>query len=100
MESVPGVSLSEDGNSHAYTLNKPAAPYLENLPIQNHLYALDLSDGTTRAYFTHGSASSVDFRPCTHTVSFLTQAGNGASQALYEIPLDGGQAEKIFEFDR
>lgn len=100
MESVSGVSLSEDGNYIAYTLNTPADPYLENLPNQNHLYVLDLSDGTTRAYFTHGSVSSVDFRPGTHTVSFLTQAGNGASQALYEIPLDGGQAEKIFEFDR
>ncbi len=100
MQAVNGAVISDDGSHIAFTLSVPADPYKENAPNRNHLYVLDTTEGTKKAYYTGGSVASVQFRPGTKTISFLAQQAGDATRSLYEVPIDGGEAVKIFSFPR
>jgi dipeptidyl aminopeptidase/acylaminoacyl peptidase len=98
MKAVTSSVISDDGNFVAYTVSVPADPYKENAPNSNHLYVLNVDEGTTKPFYTSGSVVSVDFRPEHNTISFLASGSDGRS--LYEVPLDGGEAVQLFTFDR
>jgi dipeptidyl aminopeptidase/acylaminoacyl peptidase len=100
MESVTGSVISDDGQFIAYTKSVPADPYKENAPNSSHLYVLDIEAGTSKPYYTSGSVASVQFRPGNNTISFLTQRSGDDTRSLYEVPLDGGEAVKLFSFGR
>ncbi|TVR17938.1 MAG: S9 family peptidase [Balneolaceae bacterium] len=100
MNAVSGAVISDDGNHIAFTVSVPADPFEENAPNQNHLYIFDVQEGTRTAYYTTGSVASIQFRPGTRSVSFLTQRPGDATRSLYEVPLHGGEAKKIFSFAR
>lgn len=100
MEIVTGSVISDDGRFIAHTISIPADPYVENSPNQNHLFVLDTENGISRPYYTQGSVGSVQFRPGTGTITFLTQRSGDSFRSLYEIPVDGGEAVKIFSFQR
>ncbi len=100
MKAVSGAVISDDGNHIAFTVSVPADPFEENAPNQNHLYVIDVQEGTKTAYYTTGSVASIQFRPGTKSVSFLTQRPGDATRSLYEVPLHGGEAKKIFSFAR
>lgn len=96
MKSVNGSVISEDGKFVAYTLSNPADAFKENSPNSNHLYVLNTATGETKPYYTSSSAGNVVFRPVKGTVTFLSKASGDASNAIYEINLNGGEATKIF----
>ena len=100
MKVVTSSTISDDGSYIAYTVSVPADPYTDNSPNSNHLYILDVEEGTTKPYYTSGSVASVQFRPGMQTVSFLTQRSGDQTRSLFEIPVDGGEAVKLFSFDR
>tara|TARA_R100001143_G_C3360981_1_gene135634 strand:- start:18367 stop:20442 length:2076 start_codon:yes stop_codon:yes gene_type:complete len=100
MTSVTSSVISEDGNYIAYTVSVPADPYEANTSNRTELYLLDVAEGTTRPYYTSSSVGSLDFRPGTHTISFLTQRAGDSARSLYELPVDGGEAVKLFSFER
>lgn len=100
MESVSSTIISTDGSYIAYTVSKPADPYSENVSNSTHLYVLDVEEGTTRPYYTSGSVSAVQFRPGQNTITFLTQRDGDDTRSLYEMPLDGGEPEKLFDHDQ
>ena len=100
LTAVTGSVISEDGNYIAYTVSAPADPYEDNASNRTELYLLDVEEGTTRPFYTSGSIGALDFRPGTNTLSFLTQRSGDATRSLYEVPLDGGEAVKIFSYER
>ncbi len=100
METVTSATISEDGQYIAYTVSVPADPYKENAPNRNHLYLLDIEEGTTKPYYTTGSVGSVEFRPGMNTITFLTQRPADDTRSLYEVPIDGGEAVKLFSHER
>lgn len=100
MKIVTSSTISDDGNYVAYTVSVPADPYTDNSPNSNHLYLLDVNEGTTRPYYTSGSVAGVQFRPGTGSISFLTQRSGDQTRSLYEVPVDGGEAVKLFSYDR
>lgn len=100
LTAVTGTVISQDGNTIAYTVSVPADPYEENASNSTELYVLDIAEGTTRPYYTSGSIGSLDFRPGTNTLSFLTQRDGDSTRSLYELPMDGGEAVKIFSYER
>ncbi len=100
LTTVTGTVISEDGNYIAYTVSVPADPYEENASNRTELYLLDVAEGTTRPYYTSSSISSLDFRPGTDTVSFLTQRAGDSTRSLYELPIDGGEVVKLFSYER
>ena len=100
MKTVTGTTISDNGQYIAYTLSVPADPYKENAPNRNHLYLLDVEEGTTRAYYTSGTVAAIQFRPGMNSLTFLTQRPDDDTRSLYEMPLDGGEALKLFSFER
>lgn len=99
-EIVTSSVISDDGKRVAYTVSVPADPYKENTGNSNHLYVMNLEDGTSKPFYTVGSAASIQFRPGNKSLTFLTQRSGDDTRSLYELPLDGGEAVKLFSFDR
>ena len=62
----------------------------------SELHVYSVSDGVSKPYYTSGSVSAVQFRPEKNSVSFLTSQSGDNGRALYEVPLDGGTAVKLF----
>lgn len=96
MESVSSSTISGNGQHIAYTISKPADPYVENRSNHTHLYVLDVEEGTTKPYYTGGSVSSVQFRPGQNTLTFLTQREGDETRSIYQMPIDGGEPVKLY----
>src|SRR6056297_3687123 len=100
IEAVTSSVASDDGSMVAYTVSVPADPYEENARASTELHVLDVETGETKPYYTQGSIGGINFRPGHTSITFLTQREGDDNRALYELPLDGGEAVKIFEFER
>jgi dipeptidyl aminopeptidase/acylaminoacyl peptidase len=100
METVTSTAVSDDGRFIAFIKSVPADPYKENATNRSHLYLFDVEEGTSRPYYTTGSVASIQFRPGKNTITFLTQRPGDDTRSLYEVPLDGGEAVKLFSFER
>lgn len=100
MESVRQSILTPDGQHIAYTLSSPADPYENNAANSTHLYLLNVSEGTIKPYHTSSSVSSVQFRPGQRAITFLTKLADDETLSLYQIPIDGGEALKLFSFEQ
>ena len=100
IESVTSSVVSDDGSMVSYTVSVPADPYEENAGANTELHVLDVESGESKPYYTKGSVGDIQFRPGHRSLSFLTQRDGDDTRALYELPLDGGEAVKLFEFDR
>lgn len=99
IETVGSVYLSEDGNTAAYTLSVPANPYEENALASSHLYLMDVKTGETEPFITDMSVSGVAFRPGYNSITFLASMEGDDTRSIYEISLDGGEAQKLFAFE-
>ncbi len=99
LHAVGGVTLSDDGTYAAYTLRVYPDPREENAPARSEIHLLDLSAEETRPFVTRGSASQVAFRPQHRSVTFLSRLEGDRKTKLYEIPLAGGEAAPLYEFE-
>lgn len=99
MKTVYGSVISPDGNYIAYTISNPANPKKENAYSQGHLYLMNVRTGLSTPFYTSASASQVHFRPGKGTITFLSRAEGDKVNALYEISLNGGEAQKIYTYD-
>lgn len=100
MEEVTSSVLSDDGRHVAYTVSVPADPYEENVSSRTELYVLNTEDGSSKPYLTSGDIGSIQFRPGHNSITFLANREGDETRALYELPLDGGEAVKTFEYER
>lgn len=100
METVETSLLSPDGQHIAYTVSKPADPYLENSTNSDHLYVLNVTEGTTTPYYTSSSVSFVQYRPGQNAITFLTKRPNDETRSIYQISINGGEAAKVFSFNQ
>lgn len=96
MQTVIGSTISDNGKYVAYTVAIPADPIKENNRAVAHLYVLNTQTGVSKVYYTSSSASQVKFRPNTNKVSFVTRKAGDKTNSLYEIDMEGGEAQKIF----
>ncbi|MEX0929644.1 MAG: S9 family peptidase [Balneolales bacterium] len=99
MSMVADAHLSPDALHVAYTLLVQADPTRENATASRHLYVLDTESGNSRPFYTAGTVSAVDFRPDRTAITFLTRREGENENALYELPLDGGEAREIYRFE-
>ncbi|MGM0458138.1 MAG: S9 family peptidase [Bacteroidota bacterium] len=99
-EQVTSSIISDDGRHAAYTVSVPQDPYNDNSGNQTELHVLNTETGETKPYYSSGGVGSIQFRPEHNSITFLTSREGDDVRALYELPLDGGEAVKIFEFDR
>jgi dipeptidyl aminopeptidase/acylaminoacyl peptidase len=99
LQSVAAVAISPDGRHAAYTLTAPPNPSELNDPTPTHLFIVDRESGTSRQLYAASGVTAIAFRPGHATVTFLT-AEQGVPRSVYEVPIAGGAARRVWGFDR
>ncbi|WP_372919772.1 hypothetical protein, partial [Salegentibacter sp.] len=99
IKQISNAIISDDGEKIVYQLLVPADPTKENIPTKSHLYVYNTGDKTATPFVTDYSASNVKLRPEHNSISFTTKRENDKTTALYEISLNGGEAQKLYEFE-
>ncbi|WP_404343760.1 prolyl oligopeptidase family serine peptidase [Pseudoalteromonas mariniglutinosa] len=96
IQSVLQTSISPDGDNVAFTRSVPRELYVaENGRNYSELYVVD-DKGVERPFIT-GSVSikSIQWSNDSKTIYFLAKLKDDKFTALYQIPVDGGQAQKV-----
>ncbi|CAM4138935.1 S9 family peptidase [Pseudoalteromonas ostreae] len=96
IQSVLQTSISPDGETVAFTRSVPRELYVdENGTNYSELYVVD-DEGVERPFIT-GSVSikSIQWSNDSKTIYFLAKLEDDKFTALYQIPVDGGQAQKV-----
>ncbi|MEH6395891.1 S9 family peptidase [Pseudoalteromonas sp.] len=96
IQSVLQTSISPDGETVAFTRSVPRELYVdENGTNYSELYVVD-DEGVERPFIT-GSVSikSIQWTNDSKTIYFLAKLEDDKFTALYQIPVDGGQAQKV-----
>ncbi|MBD3402749.1 hypothetical protein GF420_07625, partial [candidate division GN15 bacterium] len=99
LRAVHDVAISPDGNLIAYTLVVPRNPFVEeDGKAHYHLYTVD-RNGQSRAWVT-GEVRATDpaFTPDGRYISYLAERDEDDHDALYVIPVAGGESRKVIEF--
>lgn len=99
LEYVSSAEISQDGSKIAYTVVKQVDPTKENSSASLKLWMYDVKSGTSNPFITQGSLRSVAFRPNHNSLTFLAKRDGDDGTSLYEIPMTGGEALKIFEHE-
>jgi dipeptidyl aminopeptidase/acylaminoacyl peptidase len=98
MEQVNEIAVAPSGEKAIYTLRVQADPTEKNEPASYHLYMTDLASGNSMAYITSMSVSNIAFRPEHNSITFLGSRSADEPTSLYEIPMNGGEAQQILSF--
>lgn len=96
---VSAATISDDGKKIAYTVVTPGDPVKENVAVSLKLWIYNVLTKTATPFITRGSLSQVSFRPNHATLTFLSRREGDKTTSIYEIPLAGGEALKIFEHE-
>ncbi len=96
MKMVVSCEISPDGSTIAYGLLDPADPVKDNSRAEVHLYTCNVASGASTPFVTTISVSSVKFRPGHASITFLAKREGDDGTSVYEIPLSGGEAQKLF----
>ncbi|WP_037325454.1 S9 family peptidase [Salinimicrobium terrae] len=99
MEYITNALISQSGERVVYQHLKPMPPTEENAPANIHLYVYDKSTNATMPFITAYSVSNVKFRPGHNSLTFTARKGEDKFASLYEIGMNGGEAQKLYEFD-
>ncbi len=99
LEYVASAEISKDGSKIAYTVVKQADPTKENSSASLKLRMYDVLSGISKPFITQGSLRGVAFRADHNSLTFLAKRDGDDGTSLYEIPMTGGEALKIFEHE-
>ena len=95
-----GVVVSPDGGTVAYSLANPRIPLVdEDGPAYSHLWVAGVEGTATPRPFITGLVSVLapSWTPDGKGIAHLTRRAGDSKTALYVIPIDGGEARKLFE---
>ncbi|MEH6552973.1 S9 family peptidase [Pseudoalteromonas tetraodonis] len=96
VKSVIQTTVSPDGDSVAFTRSLPRTLYVdENGSNYSELYVVD-DKGVERPFIT-GSVNikSIEWSNDSKTIYFLAKLKDDKFTSLYQIPVDGGQAQPV-----
>ena len=96
IKSVIQTSVSPDGDNVAFTRSLPRTLYVdENGSNYSELYVVD-DEGVERPFIT-GSVNikSIEWSNDSKTIYFLAKLKDDKFTSLYQIPVDGGQAQPV-----
>jgi len=99
IESVTSARISADGEAVLFTRSVPADPLKENKPAANTLHLYLTKEDAAVPFMTRQSVRSVVFRPEHESITFLARMPDDEGTSLYEMPLRGGEATRIFSFE-
>lgn len=99
VEMAGNVTISPDGSHIVYTKSIPANPLEDNETRSSELHILDTDTEESTALYTETGVGNINFRPEHGTITFTTTMEDEESNALYQLPVEGGEPEKLFQFD-
>jgi dipeptidyl aminopeptidase/acylaminoacyl peptidase len=97
LRSVASALISPDGTRVAYVLSVPRTPMVDEdgLPW-SELHLLELASGTTRPLIAgRAEFSAPSWTPDGQALCFLAKRGDDKVNALYSLPLGGGEARRV-----
>ncbi|MCK6446731.1 MAG: S9 family peptidase [Planctomycetes bacterium] len=96
LRSVGSAVMSPDGKHVAYTVSLPRKPLVDDDGSPwTELYVLDLPNGTPRPFVSgKNELSAVSWTPDSSGIAFLAKRGDDKHNALYVLPLAGGEAQR------
>lgn len=100
LQHVDNAIISADGKTIAYTVTQPANPLEENKPAISHLFVRSITDSTGTPFVTSMDVSQIAFRPKYNKITFLGKNEDDKANALYQINLEGGEAQKLLSYAR
>ena len=95
---VEDAKISDNGKNVAYLLYDPFDPLKENKSANVELYVYNVDQKKNIPFITRSRISDVLFRPGHESLTFLAKLEDEKETSLYEIPLNGGEAVKLFTF--
>ena len=100
LRTVGEVAISPDGLRIAYVLRVPRQVFAEpDGPEWAELHVTDTA-GNSRGFITGPvNVSASGWTPDGKGISFLARRSGDRARALYVIPLDGGEAQKVLEHE-
>ncbi|MCK6484042.1 MAG: S9 family peptidase [Phycisphaerae bacterium] len=100
LRTVSDAKLSPFGTRAAYLLSVPRKPLKDDDGRPwSELHVVDTS-GASRPYIIGKvNISSIGWMPDGQAVSFVTKRGDDKENALYIIPIDGGEARRVLTHD-
>ena len=99
MSYIGGAYISPDGGHIAYLKSVQFDPLKENKSSRSELHLYDVDAGESKPFLTRNSAGNIKFRPGHQSITFLGDLEEEKKTSLYEIPLSGGEAVKIYSFE-
>ncbi len=98
LREVTSAKISPDGARIAYTLRVPRTAGVDpDGPAWSELHVTEVA-GKSRPYVAgRVNVGDIAWRPDGAAISFTARLGDDEHTALYEIPIDGGQARRLFE---
>jgi Tol biopolymer transport system component len=96
LKSVISAAVSPDGKHAAYTLAVQRKPLVDDDgPAWVELHVIDEA-GNSRPFVTGKvNVSEVQWTPDGRGIAFVTKRGDDKYDALYVVPLDGGEARQL-----
>lgn len=101
LKRVASAVLSPDGQHIAYVLNVPRTPYVDdNGGAYRELHITDLA-GNSRGFITgEVNIGQIAWSADGETVYYLAERNDDDEfRALYGIPLDGGESQRLYSHD-
>jgi len=101
IQNASNLTVAPDGQTIAYTVSK----YPDMIAGEKDGSSLSqlyvLRPGADPVLFTSGkrSVSRLHFSPDGQSIYFLTRRGDDKTNTLYNIPISGGEATKVFQHD-
>lgn len=100
MKLVSAATIAPDGSSIAWTVAVPRDPLGgKDGPSWSELWVAG-ADGKPRPFITgEVNVSGVQFAPDSKRLLFLAKRTGDKARSLYALPLDGGEAQKLYEHE-
>lgn len=100
LQSVSSAAMSPDGSMIAYTVSVPRELFKEDSGRPwTELYVWDAERGSRLFIGGKQNFGNIQWTPDGQGIGFTAKRDGDKQTALYVIPVDGGEARKVFEHD-